>query len=168
MNTESNKELIIDILTNLMTLMNVTSEFEITEESEIYNVQIKTEDTSLLIGYHGDTLASLEHVLKLIILNKSGVWLKIRIDVDGYKKNREEKISSIARRAIDKCRFLNEPVTLLPMNSFERKVVHELAASEGLSSYSIGEGNNRKVIIAPNSTDGEVAKSENDFDIDIN
>lgn len=141
-------EEIKQFLEKLFEMLEVKAEVEVLEKDEESIINIKSDQASLLIGYHGDTINSLEHIVNLVCLNKTGEWENVRLDVDGYKEMRKNKITEIAEKAADRVRFSQRPVALLPMNSFERKVIHEFVSkTDDLSSESEGDGRNRRVII---------------------
>ena len=141
-------------LTNLLDLLGIKYELEfLTDETDSQRVEINTESSNLLIGYHGDTLASLQHILNVMLYKEFNEPARVVVDISGYRKEREMRLIELAINAADKARFINKSVALYPMNSYERKIIHEkLATLEGVSSVSEGEGYNRRVIIVPKVT----------------
>ena len=132
------------------------------KENTYLKVNIISDDANLLIGYHGDTLNSLQHIVNVILFNKFGEHGGVLLDVEGYRKEREKKLLSIAENAVSKAKFLDKSIALYPMNSYERKIVHEYVSSqEGVTSESEGEGAGRRVIITPT---GEVANTNKSVD----
>lgn len=115
-----------------------------------YHVNIKSEESSILIGYHGETLSSLEHIVNLILFKATKTWQNVRIDISDYKRERKARIIEIADNAVNKAKFLKKSIALLPMNNFERKIIHEHISSNypEMESYSEGESYNRRVVIA--------------------
>ena len=123
-------------------------------EENTYNVSLSAgKDSALLIGYHGETLNSIQVVISLILFRKFNEALSVIVDVDGYRKERYERLKALAVRPSDKARFLNMPQTLPAMNAFERRLIH-LFVSEvvpDMKSESTGEGRDRQVVIRPKS-----------------
>jgi spoIIIJ-associated protein len=71
------------------------------------------------------------------------------IDVGGYRKGREHKLKEMAKEVADKAKELGKSISLYPMSSYERRIVHEaIAAIDGVTSYSEGEGSERKIIVS--------------------
>lgn len=113
------------------------------------NVVVQSTDDSLLIGYHGNTLNSLQHLLNVVLYHEFKEDSNVVLDIGSYKSERKEKVLQVAQSAIEKARSLRKSIALYPMSAFERKLVHEsVAKTEDLSSYSEGEGAERRVVIA--------------------
>ncbi len=113
------------------------------------NVVVQSTDDSLLIGYHGNTLNSLQHLLNVVLYHEFKEDSNVVLDIGSYKSERKEKVLQVAQSAIEKARSLRKSIALYPMSAFERKLVHEsVAKTEDLSSYSEGEGPERRVVIA--------------------
>jgi spoIIIJ-associated protein len=112
-------------------------------------IDIKGEDLGLLIGRRGDTLLSLQYLVNLILSKKYPGKGGVTIDVEHYRHRREEQVVSLARRMADRVRETGSPITLEPMSASERRLVHLLFAEDSeLETNSIGEGENRKVVIS--------------------
>jgi spoIIIJ-associated protein len=113
-------------------------------------LDVEGDDLGVLIGRRGSTLASLQYVLNLIVSRKTGHRVAFGIDVDGYRRRREEALTSLARRMADRVRGTGRSVTLEPMPPNERRIVHlALANDPAVMTVSIGEGEARKVAITP-------------------
>lgn len=111
-------------------------------------VVVKSTDDSLLVGYHGNNLNSLQYILNILIAKELQGDNSIVLDIGDYRTARETKLKDIAFDAANKSKELGKPVSLYPMSSYERRLVHEVVSSvEGMTSYSEGEGRERKVII---------------------
>ena len=113
---------------------------------------IKGDDLGILIGRRGETLACLQHVVRLIIANQSKVWPSIFIDVDGYRERRYESLRSLALRMAEQVKVKRTPFTLEPMPAYERRIIHlTLADNPDVTTESTGMGEARKVVISPKS-----------------
>lgn len=115
-------------------------------------INIDGEGAGILIGYHGDTLDSLQYLANLAanrkIQGEKREYVKISIDIEGYRAKREETLRSLARRMADKVLKNKKSVMLEPMNPYERRIIHsEVQNIEGVSTNSIGSENNRKIVI---------------------
>jgi spoIIIJ-associated protein len=107
---------------------------------------------SILIGHHGETLDSLQYLANLAankkIDGKKGDYVKIAVDVEGYRAKREETLRALARKMASKVLKYKKSVMLEPMNPYERRIIHsEIQNMEGVSTNSIGSENNRKIVI---------------------
>ena len=108
----------------------------------------------LLIGRKGDTLTSLQHLVGRIVSKKMGGYQRLTLDVGGYLRNRHEILKQKAIKAAEKAKKSNHDVTLEPMYASERRVVHmALANLDGISTYTVGNGELRKVCISPAKQD---------------
>ncbi len=104
----------------------------------------------LLIGRKGDTLNSLQHLVGRIVSRKMGGYQRLTLDVGGYLRNRQEILKQKAVKAAERAKQSKREVGLEPMKASERRVVHlALAEVEGISTYTVGNGEMRKVFVAP-------------------
>ena len=108
------------------------------------------DDLGILIGRRGQTLATLQYMLRLMVSHQTKVWTPIVIDVEGYKQRRSEALQALAVRMAEQVRTRGTPFTLEPMPAYERRVIHlALADHPNVTTQSIGEGDLRKVVILP-------------------
>lgn len=115
------------------------------------NVRSESDDDSLslLIGRRGDTLSSLQLIVALIVSKQTGQRERIVVDAEDYRVRREENLRSLAQRVAQQVRRSRNAVTLEAMPPNERRIIHmELAEDEDLSTESIGEGDQRRIVIA--------------------
>jgi spoIIIJ-associated protein len=113
-------------------------------------LDVTGDDLAILIGRRGATLAAIQYLLNVIGNRESEGDFLVTLDVQGYRRRREEALLGLARRLADRVRQSGRPVTLEPMPSSERRIVHMALGDEhGISTYSVGEGEDRKVVIAP-------------------
>ncbi len=121
------------------------------EEGEAANpatLDIEGDDLGILIGRRGQTLASLQYIVRLIVGNKIEVWMPVVIDVEGYKQRRYEQLQALAWRLAEQVKVRREPFTLEPMLAYERRIIHlALADHPDITTESIGEGESRRVVI---------------------
>ena len=143
----------LEFIKKLLSDMNIEAEVEMTDgESGEKRISISGESAAILIGHHGDTLDSLQYLANLAankrIDGKKGDYVKITVDVEGYRAKREETLRALARRMASKVIKYKKSVMLEPMNPYERRIIHsEIQNMEGVSTNSIGSENNRKVVI---------------------
>ena len=133
--------------------MNIEAEVEMTDgDNGEKKITVKGEAAAILIGHHGETLDSLQYLANLAankrIDGKKGEYVKISVDVEGYRAKREETLRALARRMANKVLKYKKSVMLEPMNPYERRIIHsEIQNMAGVSTNSIGSENNRKIVI---------------------
>ena len=114
-------------------------------------IDVNGEAAGILIGHHGETLDSFQHLANLAANrteNKKTAIPKISVDIESYRAKREETLRSLARRMAHKVVKYKRSVMLEPMNPYERRIIHaELQNFKGVNTNSIGSENNRKVVI---------------------
>ena len=125
------------------------------ESEKTYYAKIETESSSLLIGWHGETIAAIQHILKCLLW-KQGIpsETQVVVDVDGYKKRQEESVIKLAERKAEYAIETQKEVRLPPMNPYFRRKVHlHLAESDkykdAVTTESVGTEPDRAVKIIP-------------------
>ena len=137
----------------LLADMEIEAEVEMTDgDNEEKRITISGESAAILIGHHGETLDSLQYLASLAankrVDGKKSDYVRISVDVEGYRAKREETLRALARRMAGRVLKYKKSVMLEPMNPYERRIIHsEIQNMEGVSTNSIGSENNRKVII---------------------
>lgn len=130
--------------------LGVDSKINVTEDEEIISVALETEDTGIIIGYHGETLEALQIVLSLVLAKEEGEFKRVSVEVGDYKKNREEWLEKLALDAKEKALFGKNEVYLTDLKAWERRVVHMILQNdEEVLTESSGEGKDRVLIIKP-------------------
>ena len=113
-------------------------------------LDVTGEDLGLLIGRRGTTLSALQYVLNVIVSRKTGSHMLVSVDVENYRRRREESLYGLARRMAERVSQTGRSITLEPMPAMERRIVHlALAQDTAVTSGSTGEGESRKVVIYP-------------------
>ena len=115
-------------------------------------ITVDGEGAGLLIGHHGDTLDSLQYLANLAankkIKGEKRDYVKVTLDVEGYRAKREEALRTLARRMAGKVLKGKKSVMLEPMNPYERRIIHsEVQSIDGVSTNSIGSENNRRIVM---------------------
>lgn len=158
-----------DYLEELLDIADLDGDLEISTEADRASVAIVAEDggdrrLKRLIGRHGSTLDALQELTRLSVQQQTGERSRLMLDILGYRENHRKEIAAIAREAVAKVEETGEDVALKPMNPFERKVVHDVAAEAGLFSDSSGTGPDRHVVIMLHDDDEEL---DEDFEDSI-
>jgi spoIIIJ-associated protein len=113
-------------------------------------LDVRGEDLAMLIGRHGETLAALQYITRLILARQLGEGLELTVDVQGHKRRREEQLRRMARRIAEQAAQRKRVMTLEPMSAYERRIIHlELRDHPDVRTESVGEGMHRKVTIIP-------------------
>lgn len=138
----------------MLRLMDIPAEVMVeTKEEEMVRVVISVDNedkVGLLIGHHGGNLYSLQLILSLMVNQGEEEWVRVNVDVNDYREQRDGAVRALAKRSAEKARFLEEEVALPPMNAFERRIVHmEVSEMEDMETESIGEPPRRRVVIRP-------------------
>ena len=115
-------------------------------------ITVDGEGAGLLIGHHGETLDSLQYLANLAankkIKGEKHDYVKVTLDIEGYRAKREETLRALARRMAAKVVKYKKSVMLEPMNPYERRIIHsEVQRVQGVSTNSIGSENNRRVVM---------------------
>ena len=150
---EAGEDMSFDFINTLI------SDIGLKAEAKLYSVEdgtrrivIEGEDAAVLIGHHGDTLDALQYLANLASARKNSKGerdkSRVTIDIEGYRKKREETLRALARRMAQKALRNKRSVMLEPMSAYERRIIHsEIQSIEGVSTNSIGSDNNRKIVI---------------------
>ena len=125
----------------------------ITYKTKISNEFIKVElsggqEAGKLIGYRGEALNSLQLILSTIAQNQTHSHVRILLDIEKYREKREKTLEELATKIEKTVARTGKKITLEPMSSYERKIIHtKLQDSKEVKTYSIGQDNNRRVVI---------------------
>jgi len=120
------------------------------EGIEAININIRTDDPQILIGEHGQTLLEIQRLLKVILNKQIKKFFYLNLDINDYKKKKIEYLKSLAKDLADEVSLTKEEKILLPMSSYERRIIHiELAGRQDITTESQGEGLDRHIVIKP-------------------
>jgi spoIIIJ-associated protein len=148
--TEKEQKQVEDAVEKLLSLLEIEGTFEVEALEDHIGISMDTKDTGLVIGFHGEALDSLQLILSLIISRKIGRFLRLSIEVDGYKKNRTEYLEKLAEATREKALSENKEQILYSLKSWERRIVHLfLQNDEQVTSESEGEGKERVLVVKP-------------------
>ena len=151
---EEEGEVAADYLEELLDIADLDGDIDIDIDHGRAAVAIVAEDgserwLSRLVGTDGGVLDALQELTRLAVQAKTGERSRLMLDVAGFREGRRVELTVLAEEAIGQVRAQGTPVTLEPMNPFERKVVHDAVAAAGLSSESEGVEPTRRVVIRP-------------------
>lgn len=138
------------LIEKLFVLLEIEGTFTLEENEDILDVLMETKDSGMVIGYHGEVLESLQLVLSLAIAKKIGRFVRVSIEVDGYKKNRTDYLHNLAIQVKERALSENKEQVLSNLKSWERRIVHLfLQSDEQVTSESEGEGKERVLVVRP-------------------
>ena len=141
-------KVVTEILNDLLELLGVTGKVEILSDEIPLDLDIKGEDLGILIGRRGQTLASLEYITKLMVVGRLKAWIPLTLDVAGYKKRRRDSLQRLALYLAEQVKSRGRAITMEPMPADERRIIHlTLSDNPDVTTQSMGEGENRKVVI---------------------
>lgn len=136
-------------LINVFTTMKINVKMERLTHEDHVTINLRGDDLGILIGKHGQTLDALQYLTNLAAHRECEERVKIVLDVEDYRKRREETLARLARRLAERVRMRGERVVLEPMSPHERKVIHTTLQNDSrVVTFSEGEEPFRKVVIA--------------------
>lgn len=141
---------VTEVLDTLLGLMGAQGKVEVLSDELPLALNIEGDDLGILIGRRGQTLVALEYVTKLIVVQRLKAWVPLTIDVGGYKKHRRDSLQKLALYLAEQVKSRRRAMPMEPMPADERRIIHlALADHPDVTTQSIGEGENRKVVILP-------------------
>ncbi|MBR2241630.1 MAG: Jag N-terminal domain-containing protein [Clostridia bacterium] len=146
-NAKNNVERFISEFLKQSSEKNFDYKVEIIDQN--IEVNILGEDSGFLIGYRGDVLNSLQTILSSIANKNNHSRIKVILDIENYRNKRKETLENLAVKVSKTVSRTGKSITLEPMGAYERKIIHtKLQDNKYVTTYSIGEEPNRKVVIA--------------------
>jgi spoIIIJ-associated protein len=140
------------VLEELLRLMDLEGTVEIGMGTETAKLNVRGSDLGVLIGRRGEKLASLQHLVNLIVAKKEGQYNRIAIDVENYRGRREEQLRDVADRAAKRVIQSGKIIQLEPMPAIERRIVHlALVDNPKIRTQSVGVEPNRRIVVLPAS-----------------
>ena len=140
-----------DYLEDLLDIADLDGDIDTYVENGRAHVSIVT-DNQTLVGDEGKVLEALQELSRLAVMTETGHRSRLMLDVAGFRENRRKELAILATEAVQSVKESGEPVSLAPMNPFERKIVHDVVADAGLFSESDGVEPRRHVVISLRSS----------------
>ncbi len=143
-------EITVDVLQHILRYMNIHAAVQVCSTNPLtVNIHGMNENLGLLIGRRGETLAALQLLVNLIVSHRTKHRLRIIVDAENYRQRREANLRSLALRVAQQVRNYRRSIALEAMPPYERRIVHiALSDSKDISTESIGEGDERRVVIS--------------------
>lgn len=143
-------ENVVEFLSSIFDAMKMEVEIlvAVNEEEHIIEVELKGDDMGILIGKRGQTLDSLQYLTNLAINKHSDEYYKVKIDTEDYRKRRKETLENLAKNIAYKVKCTKRPVSLEPMNPFERRIIHSALQNDRyVTTHSEGDEPYRHVVV---------------------
>lgn len=143
-------ENVVEFLSSIFDAMKMEVEIlvAVNEEEHIIEVELKGDDMGILIGKRGQTLDSLQYLTNLAINKHSDEYYKVKIDTEDYRKRRKETLENLAKNIAYKVKRTKCPVSLEPMNPFERRIIHSALQNDRyVTTHSEGDEPYRHVVV---------------------
>ncbi len=146
---EATKAKLDEILKNIFEITNENDiEYTIEKVNNQMLLNINGEKIAHLIGYKGKTIESLQSLLNAMLQREDEEYAKVFVEINGYKKQKEQKLRRLANKMADNVIRFRKPIKLEPMSAYERLIIHkELANRKDVETESIGEEPRRRVVI---------------------
>ena len=136
-------------LNEFLVKINNSLKYETKIEDNSLMIEISGENSGYLIGYRGETLNSLQNIISAIGNKQNNTRVKILLNIEGYREKREKVLEELAQKVSKTVLKTGKSITLEPMSPYERKIIHnKLQSNSKVQTYSIGENENRRVVIA--------------------
>ncbi len=147
----------VEYLQEVITRMGVNDvTFSAVQKGEATIIRLDGEKLGALIGRRGETMESLSYLASLVANRLEGDYIKLGLDVAGYRDKRENDLTVLAQRIGNKVRKTGRSFAMEPMNPYERRIIHSaISKMEGVRSESKGEGRDRRVVIYSTAPDAQ-------------
>lgn len=146
---ENEGDIAADYLEELLDIADLDGDIDMDVEGDRAAVSVVGADLSQLVGGKGEVLDALQELTRLAVYRETGERSRLMLDVSGYRAEQRERLVRLATEKIAEVQKAGESVSLEPMTSFERKVVHDAVSAAGLTSESEGAEPRRFVVILP-------------------
>lgn len=139
-----------DFLKDVFAAMNmvVAVDVKYDEDDKNLDVDLSGDEMGVLIGKRGQTLDSIQYLLSLVVNKESEEYIRVKVDTEDYRKRRKETLENLAKNIAYKVKRTKRPVSLEPMNPYERRIIHSaLQNDKYVTTHSEGEEPFRRVVV---------------------
>lgn len=137
-------------LEDILSFFGLNTEIHATSEDDVIELEVpSTQLNGFLIGQRGENMRALQFLVSNALKNQGFEHTRVNVDIADYKKQRAERLSSRAEGWVKQVLETRESMELKPMNAVDRRTVHKLAQEHGVTSESIGEGRDRRIVLHP-------------------
>lgn len=139
-----------DFLREVFAAMDMTVVVEVVynEEEKSMDIELFGDDMGVLIGKRGQTLDSLQYLLSLVVNKNAEEYIRVKVDTENYRERRKETLENLARNIAYKVKRTKRPISLEPMNPYERRIIHSaLQNDKYVTTHSEGDEPFRRVVV---------------------
>ena len=155
---ETFEEIAEQFLSDVVKTMNLEPDtpYEYDEENRNLYINMDIPSTGALIGKHGQTMDALQYLTGLVVNRYSDEYIRVILDINKYRNKRKKTLEKLADRLANRVLRYGDRIELEPMNPYERRIIHSyLQTKEGVTTYSLGEGMDRHLVIEYDQTEEE-------------
>ena len=139
-----------EFLSKVFDAMNMKVDISVEMNEEEMDINLSGDDMGVLIGKRGQTLDSLQYLTSIVVNKGRKEYIRVKVDTENYRSRRKETLENLAKNLAYKAKRTKNPVSLEPMNPYERRIIHSaLQNDKNVTTHSEGEEPFRKVIITP-------------------
>lgn len=156
-----------DFLKDVFEAMNLTVVVNVTydEVDNAMDIELSGDDMGILIGKRGQTLDSLQYLVSLVVNKNVENYIRVKVDTENYRQRRKETLENLAKNISYKVKRTKRPVSLEPMNPYERRIIHSaLQNDKYVTTHSEGDEPFRHVVVVLKKYDRGERKSDKNFD----
>ena len=152
--TKKDEKVAQEIIEDLLQRLQISGAVTLTATEGAIDAVLETEESGIVIGYHGEALEALQLIFSLMVSKKIGHFVRVNLEVGDYKKNRSEYLERLAMQTKERVLAENKEHILPSLKSWERRVVHMILQNdEEVVSESMGEGKDRVLVVKPRATE---------------
>mgnify|MGYP001121674975 FL=1 len=142
------KKFLADVFAAMGISVEITVKYE--EEPKSLDVDLNGDEMGVLIGKRGQTLDSLQYLISLVVNKGTTEYIRVKVDTENYRQRRKETLENLAKNISYKVKRTRRPVSLEPMNPYERRIIHSaLQNDKYVTTHSEGEEPFRRVVVTP-------------------
>ena len=145
---KSVEEVVNEFLDKVFSAMDIYAKSTVTVNGDNINIELTGDDMGILIGKRGQTLDSLQYLVGLIVNKYSDSYVRVRLDTENYRERRKATLENLAKNIAFKVKRTKRPVSLEPMNPFERRIIHSALQNDRyVTTRSEGDEPYRHVVV---------------------
>jgi spoIIIJ-associated protein len=146
---EDNAKIFLNEVFGAMNMI-VTVNVKYDEENKTMDIELSGDDMGVLIGKRGQTLDSLQYLVSLVVNKEKEDYIRVKVDTENYRERRKETLENLAKNIAYKVKRNRKPVSLEPMNPYERRIIHSaLQNDKYVTTHSEGDEPFRRVVVTP-------------------
>ena len=140
------KDFLNDVFASMKLTVVITTDYN--EDDNSLSIDLAGDDMGILIGKRGQTLDSLQYLVSLVVNKGQEEYIRVKVDTENYRQRRKETLENLAKNIAFKVKRTKRPVSLEPMNPYERRIIHSaLQNDKYVTTHSEGEEPFRRVVV---------------------